>query len=235
MSNKKYGLFCPIAMATETLEPRWTLLILTEIRCGSTRFNEIRRGVPGISPTLLSKRMKEMERQGLIERVEDKAAGTVDYLRTPMAKELEPILTALAEWSFRNIGSERALAEINPDYLMWSLRRNIDTAALPERRVVLRFHFTDLKEDQSTYWLVCRPGTAVGLCLTDPGFDVDLYFEADSKTFTSAWMGYTSMQAEISAERVFLSGDARLIKTLDSWLLRWPYAEAAAARTAAAQ
>ena len=92
MTAKSYNLFCPLAMACEIVEPRWTLLILAEMASGSTRFNEIRRGVPGISPTLLSKRLKEMEAQGLVERLEDHARGTVDYLRTPLAVELEPAI-----------------------------------------------------------------------------------------------------------------------------------------------
>ena len=92
MTAKSYNLFCPLAMACEIVEPRWTLLILAEMASGSTRFNEIRRGVPGISPTLLSKRLKEMEAQGLVERLEDPARGTIDYVRTPLAVELEPAI-----------------------------------------------------------------------------------------------------------------------------------------------
>ena len=99
MPSKSYGLFCPLAMACEILEPRWTMLILNELWSGATRFSEIRRGVPGISPTLLSKRLKEMEKRGLIERLEDTAKGTVDYIRTPMAIELEPALMSLGEWA----------------------------------------------------------------------------------------------------------------------------------------
>ena len=95
MSKKSYGLFCPLAMACEVIEPRWTLLILLEMNSGATRFNEVRRCVPGISPTLLSKRLKDMERQGLIERIEDTAKGTVDYVRTTKARELQPALRLL--------------------------------------------------------------------------------------------------------------------------------------------
>jgi DNA-binding HxlR family transcriptional regulator len=115
-------MFCPIAMACEVVEPRWTMLILSEMWCGATRFNEIRRGVPGISPTLLSKRLKAMETQGLIERLEDPAKGTVDYIRTPRAIELDPVLELLGDWAYRNIEPEVALNNLKPDYLMWNLR-----------------------------------------------------------------------------------------------------------------
>lgn len=220
MTNKSYGLFCPLAMACEAIEPRWTLLILEELWSGATRFNEIRRGVPGISPTLLSKRLKQMEQRGLIERLEDTAKGTVDYVRTPMAIGLEPALMALGEWAYRNIEAEVALSDLNPDYLMWNLRRKIDPSELPDRRVVVRFHFTDLREHQASYWLIARPGMAVDLCTADPGFDVDLFVEADSKAMASAWMGYSSLQAEMSHDRILLTGNPRLIKTINKWMLK---------------
>lgn len=227
MATKSYGLFCPLAMACEVLEPRWTLLILEGMWCGATRFNEIRRGVPGISPTLLSKRLREMEKQGLVERLEDPAKGTVDYIRTPMAIELEPALSALGDWAYRNIEAKVALSDVKPDYLMWNLRRKIDPSTLPERRVVVRFHFTDVREREASYWLIVKPGMAVDLCMADPGFDVDLFVEADSKAMTSVWMGYTSWQAEISRDRIFLSGDSLLIKTIDRWLVKSDFASVA--------
>jgi DNA-binding HxlR family transcriptional regulator len=220
VTSKTYGLFCPLAMACEVLEPRWTLLILNELWGGATRFNEIRRGVPGISPTLLSRRLKEMEQRGLIERLEDSAKGTVDYLRTPMAIELEPALMALGEWAYRNVKADVVLDDLDPDYLMWNLRRKIDPLELPERRVVVRFHFADLKETEASYWILARPGLAVDLCMADPGFDVDLFIEADSKAMASVWMGYSTLAAERSRDRISLMGDPRLIKTIDRWLLK---------------
>ena len=220
MPSKSYGLFCPLAMACEIIEPRWTLLILEELWSGATRFNEIRRGVPSISPTLLSKRLKEMERRGLIERLEDTAKGTVDYIRTPLAIELEPALMALGEWAYRNIEAGVALDNLNPDYLMWSMRRKIEPSALPERRIVVCFRFTDLKENAATYWLISRPGMAVDLCVVNPGFDVDLFIEAESKAMASVWMGYSSLSTEMSRDRILLTGEQLLIKTINKWLLK---------------
>ena len=109
MSKKPYGLLCPISRACELLEPRWTIPILTELWNGSSKFNEIKRGVGNISPGLLSKRLRELEAAGLVDRVEDKATGTVDYIRTHKAVELEPALNALAVWAQRNIEAEVAL------------------------------------------------------------------------------------------------------------------------------
>jgi DNA-binding HxlR family transcriptional regulator len=224
MSSKSYGLFCPLAMACEVIEPRWTLLILNEMWEGATRFNEIRRGVPGISPTLLSKRLRELEARGLIERLEDRAKGTVDYVRTPKAKQLEPALDVLARWAYRHIEADVAFNDLNTDYLMWNIRGTIDASVFPERRTVIRFHFTDIEGDKATNWLIARPGTAVELCMSDPQFDVNLYVEAHSKALASVWMEYSSLQDEMSRDRIFLSGDPRLIKTIDSWFVKHSFA-----------
>ena len=145
MPISKFALFCPVVKACEVLEPRWTLLILTEMWWGSTRFNDIRRGVPGISPTLLSKRLKQLEANGLVERVEDPATGTVDYVRTRAAIELEPIIEALGKWAYRNTDAEDQLLWLDPSFFMWNLRRTINTDALPRRRVVLQFRFPDIE------------------------------------------------------------------------------------------
>ena len=146
MSDHRYGLFCPLAMACEMIEPRWTMMILGEMWGGATRFNEIRRGIPGISPTLLSKRLKEMEARGLIERIEDAAKGTVDYLRTPKAIELESILDGLALWAYRHIEADVALDDLNVDYLMWNIRGKVDASVFPKRRTVIVFILPTLKE-----------------------------------------------------------------------------------------
>lgn len=227
MTSNGYNLFCPLAMACEAVEPRWTLLILLEMWNGSTRFNEIRRGVPGISPTLLSKRLKEMEAQGLVERLEDLAKGSVDYIRTAAAVELEPAMDLLGAWAYKNMQPEVALENLNPDYLMWTLRRKVDPAALPGRRVVVSFHFTDVGKNEGRYWLIVKPGMPVDLCISDPGHDVDLYVEANSKALASVWLGYSTWQAEISRDRIFLSGAPHLIRTIDRWINTCGFAGAA--------
>lgn len=228
MASAGYNLFCPLARACEVLERRWTLLILLELWNGSTRFNELRRGVPGISPTLLSRRLKEMEAQGLVERVEDRAKGTVDYLRTPMAVELEAAMDQLGQWAYRHMGAEVALDTPDPDYLMWNLRRKVDPAHLPARRVVVRFRFTDGPKGGSSYWLVVRPGAPVDLCKSDPGFDVDLYVDAELAALASVWMRHMSWRAALDRGSIGLSGDARLARSIDKWLLECGYACAAA-------
>ena len=226
MTHESYGLFCPLALAAERIGPRWTMLILAELTVAS-RFNDIRRGVPGISPTLLSKRLKEMEENGLVERIEDRSAGTVDYLMTDAGRDLYPALQALGEWAHRHIELAVTYEHLNARVLMWNVRRKIDFSGLRDRRTVVRFHFHDAPKGERLLWLVWKPGQVTEICLTDPGFDVDLFIEAELRAFTQYWMGHTTIEAEILAGRIELHGSQLLARTLSRWMVQSAYALAA--------
>lgn len=230
MPISKFALFCPVIKACEILEPRWTLLILTEMWWGSSRFNEIRRGVPGISPTLLAKRLKELEAHGLIERIEDKKSGSIAYLRTQMAVELEPIIQALGNWAYKNTRSDDALSRLDADCLMWNIRRCILPEELPPRRIVLQFAFNEPNKDPKNFWAISKPGSAVDVCYVDPGFDVDLFVMAELRAMVSAYMGHSQLQAEIKADRIQLFGSTVLEKTIGRWLMLSSYARGPDAR-----
>jgi len=225
ISDRPYGLFCPTSKASEVLNPRWTIQILGELWDGSTRFNEIRRGLPGISPTLLAKRLKEMQENGLVERVADPASGAIDYIRTKKAAELDPILQGLARWAQRHITAEFALEDRDADVLMWTVHRRINQAALPKRRIVMRFNFTDATSPASTYWLMIKPDAPVELCVSDPGFEVDLFIETSVQVFTGIYLGRRSAAREIAEDRLFMSGEARLERTFERWLRISTYAD----------
>lgn len=218
MKSKPYGLICPITHACEVLEPRWTIPILSEMWGGSTRFNDIRRGVGNISPALLSKRLKEMEANGLIERIEDPATGQVDYLRTERAIELEPALDALGRWAQCNIEAKTALGEANVSNLMWQMRKYIDEEELPKRQLVMQFRFSDPGLDYDTYWVLIRPGMPVEICSSIPGFDIDLYVETTGVSLSAIILSRTTIEREIDAGRMFVSGDAMLARTMKRWL-----------------
>ncbi len=218
MKPKPYGIVCPISHACEVLEPRWTIPILAEMWGGSTRFNDIRRGVGSISPALLSKRLKELEEHGLVERIENRATGQVDYIRTQRSIELEPALDALAKWAQCNIEARVALADVDVSQLMWHMRNLIDTDVLPKRQIVIQFRFSDPGLDYNTYWALARPGMPVEICSTIPGFDVDLYVETDRVSFSSILLSRTTVSREVDAGRLFLGGDALLARTMDRWL-----------------
>ena len=224
MPEKTYGQLCPISRACEILQPRWTILIISELWSGSTRFNDIRRGVGNISPGLLSRRLKELETAGLIERVEDRATGTVDYFRTEKAVALEPALNALAEWAQCHIDAEIALSGTDVSTLMWKMRRWIETSGLPPGRSVIRIHFDDRNCDYNTYWLLLEAGILPEICTSDPGLDVDLYIETSVLSLGGIMMGRTNIERETANGRLFLSGDPRLAR-LERWLPLSPYIE----------
>lgn len=218
MKPKPYGIVCAMTHACEILEPRWTIPILSEMWGGSTRFNDIRRRVGNISPALLSKRLKELEGHGLIEKIKDPATGQTDYIRTQKAIDLEPALDALSTWAQCNIEAEEALKDTNLSALMWKLHRLIDVNELPRRQVVIRFHFNDEGLEYDTYWALIRPGQPTEICSTIPDFDVDLYVETDRVSFSAILLSRTTIPKEIEAGRLFLSGDAVLARTMDRWL-----------------
>ncbi|TMV10030.1 helix-turn-helix transcriptional regulator [Ruegeria sediminis] len=220
MPTKSYGLICPVSKACEILTPRWTIPILTEMVYGGyTKFSDIKRVLGNISPAILSKRLSEMERIGLIERVEDKAKGTVDYLPTDKAKALNPILDALAEWAQRHIEAELAVCSYDLSLLMWRLRGAVIVDELPQRRVVVRMNFTDEEGPFPVYWLVYEPRSRiVEACVDVPAFDVDLYIETTKLSFGAVLYGRSSFSREVSEGRMFFSGDKVLERTIDLWM-----------------
>lgn len=224
MPKNSYNQFCPIAKACEVIEPRWTLLIMCEMWSGSTRFNEIRRGVPGMSPTLLSTRLKGMEELGLITRKKNLRNGNIDYKMTEIGQELSPIVFALGKWAHRNIDAEVTLENLDAKLLMWNVRRKIDVSKFTPTKKVIQFKFIELDKDNRDYWLISSPGSSVDLCTKDPGFDVDLYVKAELKALTSVWLGLSELEHELNNKTIELVGDRSLASTIGQWMVRSMFA-----------
>ena len=225
MARKGYGIYCPTSKACEVLEPRWTIQILCELWDGNTRFNEIRRALPALSPGLLSKRLKVHEAEGLIERVKNPAQGTVDYFRTAKAVELEPIFDAMAQWAQRNVDAEIALSDRDAGMLMWKLRRRVKPEEMPDGRNVVQFHFSDSSGPHDTYWMVADKKAGVDLCNHDPKLDPDLFVECEVGVLTGIYMGRRNLERDIENGKIFLSGDTRLRRNFTKWLPPSIYAE----------
>jgi hypothetical protein len=182
---------------------------------------------------LLSKRLKEMERHGLVRRI-DSGGGEQGYATNPMGDELKPVVQAIGKWAHRNIDSEVSLEKLDARLLMWNMRKKIDVSAFPRgTATVIQFTYPELVESERHYWLVARPGQPVDLCLLDPGHDVDLFIRADLKAMTSAWMGWSTLRSQVDANAIVLIGDRRLISTLDKWMVRSSYAAAPKQQAAA--
>ena len=211
-----YGQFCPVSMAAEILCSRWTVVLLREMLCGSTRFNDLRRGLPRMSPTLLSKRLKELELAGVIRSVPT-AAGLSEYVLTEAGEDLRPIIIGIGSWGQRWVESRLSLRNLDPTLLMWDMRRNLSTKPLPPRRCTIQFVYPELQPTHRNYWLVVESGD-VDLCQTDPGFEVDLLVTSSLRTMTSIWMGLTRLEAEVRAGRVQLDGDPAVGRSMQAWL-----------------
>jgi DNA-binding HxlR family transcriptional regulator len=225
MRPERPTLFCPVKMACEVLSPRWTIQILAEMWWGSSRFNELRRGIPGISTSLLTKRLKELQANGLVDRIEDPVSGAVDYIRTPAAVELEPIIQGLGEWAYRNTNVHDTMCDAEPRSFIWHLRHSIDTSFLPNRRVVFQFTFPEQQEADQDFWIVCKPGEPVDVCYIDPGYEVDLFVNAKLEVMVSVYFGYTRLHSEIEREQIFLSGHMPLARSMGDWLVLSSYAQ----------
>jgi len=225
MSNASYGQFCPVAMAAEILCTRWTMVVLRELMAGSTRFNELRRGVPRMSPALLSQRLKELEQAGLIMRRPVRGEpGTLDYRLTEAGDDLKPVMEAFGRWGQRWISSELSLTKLDVSLLMWDMRRNLDPRPLPRRRSIVAFQYPELPAGQRNWWLLVDPAAGVDLCSIDPGFDVDLYVSTDLRTMTAIWMGLETVRQAVSGGRLKITGDRKLAADIQTGLGLSPFA-----------
>jgi DNA-binding HxlR family transcriptional regulator len=225
MTEGSYKQFCPVAMAAEVLCTRWTVVLLRELIAGSTRFNELRRGVPRMSPALLSKRLRDLEASGILERLLLPGESEIyEYKLTPAGRDLRPVIEAMGIWGHRWVESESSLQNLDPTLLMWDMRRNIDPTPMPVRRCTIQVIFGELPEARRNWWLVVEPGAAVDLCSVDPGFDVDLYVATDLRTLTEIWMGYRSTAHAKDAGQLILTGSRELEAAMQSWLRLSPFA-----------
>jgi DNA-binding HxlR family transcriptional regulator len=218
-----YQQFCPVAMAAEILCRRWTMLVLREMAAGSVRFNDLRRGVPRMSPALLSQRLKELEEAGVAERRNGRSGP--EYYLTESGRELKPVIMALGQWGHRWVETAPSLERLDVSLLMWDMRRNLDPRPLPERRVVISFRFTDLPKARRDWWLLITPEAGADLCSVDPGFDVDLYVATDLRSMTAIWMGYETVKSAQKAGRMTLTGDRKLAAAMQGWLGLSPFAK----------
>jgi DNA-binding HxlR family transcriptional regulator len=225
MTQGSYKQFCPVAMAAEVLCTRWTVVLLREMLAGSTRFNDLRRGLPRMSPALLSQRLKELEKAGVVSRVKGDEAGLYEYHLTRAGKELQPLVEAFGSWGQRWIESKISLENVDAQLLMWDMRRSLDIKPMPRRRSTIQFQYPDAPAGHRLWWLVVAPGNEADLCLVDPGHDVDLYVSSDLKTMTAIWMGMDTVRQAVNHGCMKLVGDKQLASSMQAWLGLSPFAK----------
>lgn len=211
-------------MAAEIICSRWTILVLREMLCGSTRFSDLRRGLPRMSPTLLSKRLKELVAAGVVIATPARQAGAVEYKLTKAGEDLRGTIMSLGVWGQRWVGSSVSLKNLDPSLLMWDMRRNLVPSSLPDRRCTIQIAFPELGAGLKLWWLVIEGGE-VDLCSVDPGYDVDLYVGSSLRSLTAVWMGYSTLKAEIEAGNIELTGDKAIARSMHAWIGLSKFAE----------
>lgn len=218
---KSYGQYCPVAQAAEILNQRWTLLVLRDILYGARRFNEIRQFVPLMSPSLLSKRLRELEAAGLVAH--DRA--TAEYRPTDAAEELRAVIELLGAWGQRWVRNRIRIDDLDPNLLMASIHKLIDARHFPAGRSVVAITFTDrpvLRKESwrvDRWWLVVEPA-GTELCLKDPGYEVDVFVQTDLRTLTRHFMGDLPTAEALRGKQIRLSGSKPLVERFARWMPR---------------
>lgn len=214
-----YGQFCPVAKAAEILTERWTPLLLREFVLGSHRFNDLHRGLPLMSRSLLAQRLKRLEAAGIIERRTATDGQSAEYFLTPAGEEFGPVIEAMGRWGQR--WSRRFdTTDLDPSLLVWDMQRSFRRDRLPSRKFVMEMLFRGVPRrhrDRSRWWLIIDP-QLVDVCIKDPGFEIELFVEADLEAMTKVWLGDLRLKDTMRAGDIVVEGQPQLTREFPVWL-----------------
>jgi DNA-binding HxlR family transcriptional regulator len=210
---RTYGQYCPIARGAEIFAERWTPLIIRNLHLGCASFNDILEGAPGLSRTLLSHRLKQLERTGVVEAALKPDGRGHRYGLTAAGRELFAVCQSLGEWGARWL--EIAPENLDPFVALWSLCNALRRDRLPDRRIVVRFDFSG-RARRERYWLLIEHGDAE-ICKTSPGIDDDLCVAADAEAFVKWHAGQLSWAEATRKNRIQLDGPAALVRAFPTW------------------
>lgn len=216
-SNKSYGQFCPVAMSAELLCKRWSLLIIRELLSGAVGFNEILRGVPSMSRTLLSSRLAELEAAGILRQRRPGPERRAGYQLTEAGKALRPVIEALGDWGQEWIEPDLAVGDVDFGFLLWNLRRTITRTPDMPSHFLVRFNFVDAPDGKKLHWLL-YDGPDFEICHTDPGGDVDVWIECALVTFVELWMGWKPVSTAVREDGFAVEGPSRFADDPFRWL-----------------
>jgi DNA-binding HxlR family transcriptional regulator len=225
----EYGRYCPVSLASEVLADRWTPLIVRELILGNTRFNDIARGMPGISRTLLTQRLRHLERKGVVELSPSPAGRGHEYHLTAAGRDLAAVIDALGHWAVEWLFDELHPHEIDPVTLTWWMHRRVDVARLPPDRVVVQFDYT--APQRQTIWMVLDRGEA-SVCLQHPGFEPDVVVTAPTAALADVFQGLEPWRRSVSSGSIRVDGPPRHVRALPNWFLWSPFADATRERAA---
>ncbi|MEZ5775887.1 MAG: helix-turn-helix domain-containing protein [Hyphomicrobiaceae bacterium] len=226
---RSYNQFCPVAKAAELFCERWTALIIRELATGSARFSDIQRGVPLMSPTLLSRRLKQLVAEAVIERRRDGARGAWRYALTPAGRELVPLVMALGIWGQRWSRRELAANEKDLGLLLWALEKGAKPEIFGTGRRIIEFEFKDQPQSKRRWWYLNEAGRCE-LCLTAPDRASDIYVQTTLDDLIYVWRGDLALGVAISSGRLEIHASRQLARAFRDWLAIAPIADVAAAR-----
>jgi DNA-binding HxlR family transcriptional regulator len=218
----RYGQYCPVARAAEILTDRWTVLIIRELLADINHFNELERGLPHMSRTLLAERLRRLERVGVLDRRGATRGRRTEYRLTPAGRELQPIIDLFGTWGARWAFGDPRPNELDPIVLLWWMRRRVCIEAIGQRRVVIQFDFSG--GPGKSYWLLIDP-TDVSVCLKNPGFEIDVIVSADILAFYRVWLGRVNLSEAVRRQHVRLDGAPADIRAFSRWFAWSPMAE----------
>jgi DNA-binding HxlR family transcriptional regulator len=219
---RSHGQYCPVAKSSEILGDRWTLLIVREMLGGARGFNELQRGLPGISRSVLTDRMRSLERAEVVERRTGPQGRTLAYRLTPAGLDLEPVVQAIGEWGVTWSFTDPRPEELDAYLLIVWMARHVDRGRLPPDRTVVQFDFQNPAE---RYWMVLEP-SEVSVCLQHPGFDVDLKVTADTATLYGVYLGRADLGAAMQTSKLTISGPRTLQHAFGRWFTWSKFASA---------
>ena len=212
-----YKQFCPMAMATELLCQRWNLIILRELHLGSSNFNTIRKGVPKISPALLSQRLKYLENHKLIFREKETIGTKVNYILTTSGKATFDIISKLGDWGKLWFDESAIIGNSEPQLLMWDLQRNIVLNKLPQRNLIIEINFS-LEKNYPNWWIIFKPPSSIDLGHIDLGQDADVVINSSVEALTKLHMGFNNFETLIEVNEIEVLGADDIITSIPDWL-----------------
>jgi DNA-binding HxlR family transcriptional regulator len=217
---RTYGQYCPIARGAEIFAERWTPLIVRNLYLGCSSYSDILEGAPGLSRTLLSKRLKQLERLAIVQSLPKPAGRGCRYELTPSGRELFKVCETLGEWGARWL--EIAPQHLDPFVALWSMCNALRRDRLPKRRLVVRFDFTG-RPRRERYWLLIEHGDTE-ICKTRPGFDEDLFVTADAEAFVKWHAGQLAWIDAARSGRIQLHGLSWIVRAFPTWNARSAFA-----------
>jgi DNA-binding HxlR family transcriptional regulator len=219
----RYGQYCPVARAAEILADRWTVLIVRELLADVNHFNELERGLPRMSRTLLAERLRRLQQVGVLERRGASRGKRAEYRLTPAGRELQAIIDLFGQWGARWAFGDPRPNELDPIVLLWWMRRRVRIEAIGKRRVVIQFDFSG--GPRQRYWLLIER-TDVSVCLKNPGFDIDVIVSADIVAFYRVWLARITLSEALRRQQLRLEGAPADMRAFAGWFAWSPMADA---------